>query len=233
MVVVPHQPVLQSLSALVNQHTATAQTNAANSANPTATTTGNLSNLNNDIFNGLIKKFQTTNISAQQANAPVASNVNYLTQQLTNQISQNPSVNGNTQNNTNTDTNLTTNVSINNLNANLAKWEDYLAGNDYSFTLQQIAGGQRTGPLNVNVTNGEVRSATYADGTAVSADVLSKLPSIEDMFENIRQATGANERADGLYNPNRGFPEFVLLSHNEDTSADDVSYILNNVSISA
>lgn len=231
MVVVPHQPVLQPLSALANQNTATAQTNAANSANTNATTTSNLSNLNNTIFNGLIKKFQTTNTSAQQANAPVASNVNYLTQQLTNQISQNSATNGNTQ--TNTNTNLTTNVSINNLNANLAKWENYLGNNDYSFTLQQTSGGQRTGPLNVNVTNGEVSSATYADGTTVSADVLRTIPSIEQMFENIRQATGANERADALYNPNRGFPEFVLLSHNEDSSTDDVTYILNNVSINA
>lgn len=229
MVVVSLPPTLQPLSALANQNTAPAQTNAANSA----TTTGNLSNLNNNIFNGLIKKFEAGNTSAQQANAPVVNNINYLTQQLNGQINQNPSTNGNTPTNagSNANTNITTTVSQNSLNANLAKWEDYLADNDYSFTLQQISNGQNSGPININVTDGAISSASYPDGSAVSAEVLNSLLTIEQMFDNIRQYNGATDRADALYNPSRGYPEFVLLSHNEQTSADNVSYILNNVNI--
>ena len=234
MVVVSQQPVLQPLSALANQNTAAVQSNNANLANPSATTIANTSAIKKGFFDRLISKFEASNNTTAQANTPVASNVNYLTQQLTSQINQNTSTNGSSNGqNVNNNSNLTTNVSLNNLNANLAKWENYLAGNDYSFTLQQTSGGQRSGPINVNVTNGQVSSASYPDGTPVSAAVFSTIPTIEQMFANIRQATSANERADALYNPGRGFPEFVLLSHNEQTSADDVSYILNNVSINA
>lgn len=234
MVVVSQQPVLQPLSALANQNTAAVQSNNANLTNPSATTIANTSAIKKGFFDRLISKFEASNNTTAQANTPVASNVNYLTQQLTSQINQNTSMSGSSNGqNVNNNTNLTTNVSLNNLNANLAKWENYLAGNDYSFTLQQTSGGQRSGPINVNVTNGQVSSASYPDGTPVSAAVFSTIPTIEQMFANIRQATSANERADALYNPGRGFPEFVLLSHNEQTSADDVSYILNNVSINA
>ncbi|HMT91598.1 DUF6174 domain-containing protein [uncultured Thiothrix sp.] len=234
MVVVSQQPVLQPLSALANQNTAAVQSNNANLTNPSATTIVNTSAIKNGFFDRLISKFEASNNTTAQANTPVASNVNYLTQQLTSQINQNTSTNGSSNGqNVNNNSNLTTNVSLNNLNTNLAKWESYLAGNDYSFTLQQTSGGQRSGPINVNVTNGQVSSASYPDGTPVSAAVFSTIPTIEQMFANIRQATSANERADALYNPSRGFPEFVLLSHNEQTSTDDVSYILNNVSINA
>lgn len=234
MVVVSQQPVLQPLSALANQNTAAVQSNNANLTNPSATTIANTSAIKKGFFDRLISKFEASNNTTAQANTTVASNVNYLTQQLTSQINQNTSMSGSSNGqNVNNNTNLTTNVSLNNLNANLAKWENYLAGNDYSFTLQQTSGGQRSGPINVNVTNGQVSSASYPDGTPVSAAVFSTIPTIEQMFANIRQATSANERADALYNPGRGFPEFVLLSHNEQTSADDVSYILNNVSINA
>lgn len=237
MVVVSQQPVLQPLSALANQNTAAVQNNNANLTNPSSTTIANTTPIKKGLFDQLISKFEASQSATAQANTPVASHVNYLTQQLTSQINQNASTNSSNGNsnsqNTNNTINLTTNVSLNNLNANLAKWESYLAGHDYSFTLQQNSGGQRSGPINVNVTNGQVSSASYPDGTPVSAAVFSTIPTIEQMFDNIRQATSANERADALYNPGRGFPEFVLLSHNEQTSTDDVSYILNNVSINA
>lgn len=232
MVVVSQQPVLQAVSALANQNTAAVQTNNAN-----ATGTSNAANAattKKGLFDRLISNFEANNSSAAQANAPVAHNVNYLTQQLTSQINQNTATNNGLNNqNANSNLNLTTSVSLNNLNANLAKWEAYLADQNYSFTLQQTTGGQRSDPINVNVVNGQVSSATYANGTAVSAEVFSTIPTIEQMFDNIRQATSANQRADALYNPNRGFPEFVLLSNNEQTSADDVTYILNNVSVNA
>lgn len=232
MVVVSQQPVLQAVSALANQNTAAVQTNNAN-----ATGTSNAANAattKKGLFDRLISNFEANNSSAAQANAPVAHNVNYLTQQLTSQISQNTSTNNGSNNqNANSNLNLTTSVSLNNLNANLAKWEAYLADQNYSFTLQQTTGGQRSDPINVNVVNGQVSSATYANGTAASPEVFSTIPTIEQMFDNIRQANSANQRADALYNPNRGFPEFVLLSNNEQTSADDVTYILNNVSVNA
>lgn len=234
MVVVSQQPVLQPLSALANQNTAAVQSNNANQTNTNSNTIASSANVKKSIFDRLISKFEATTSSTAQANAPVANNVNYLTQQLTNQINQTASANGNANSqNANNTINLTTSVSINNLKANLAKWEAYLAGNDYSFTLQQNNGGQRSGPINVNVTNGQVSSASYPNGTPVSAAIFSTIPTIEQMFNNIRQATSANERADALYNPGRGFPEFVLLSHNEQTSTDDVTYILNNVRVNA
>ncbi|TXH69780.1 MAG: hypothetical protein E6Q85_08315, partial [Thiothrix sp.] len=218
MVVVSQQPVLQPLSALANQNTAAVQSNNANLTNPSATTIANTSAIKKGFFDRLISKFEASNNTTAQANTPVASNVNYLTQQLTSQINQNTSTNGSSNGqNINNNSNLTTNVSLNNLNTNLAKWENYLAGNDYLFTLQQTSGGKRSGPSNVNVTNGKVSSACYSDGKPVSAAVFSTIPTIEQMFANIRQATSANERADALYNPSRGFPEFVLLSHNEQT----------------
>lgn len=233
MVVASLSPTLQPLSALFSQSTNQAQNTAANSASNTKTTSGNVSNLDNNVFNGLISKFKANNTSVQQANAPVANNMSYLAQQLFGGISQNPPVTNSNQSSTNNDNDLTTNVTLNNLNANLAKWEDYLADNDYSFTLQQIEGGQNSGPINVSVTNGAISGASYQNGTPVSADVLSSLPTIEQVFDDIRQTTSANQRADALYNPNRGFPEFVLLSNNEQTSADDVRYIINNVNINA
>lgn len=232
MVVVSLPPVLQPLSALANQNTASVQNNAANSSLTNATTSANSANLSSSLFEGLINKFKANHSSASQpANVPVANQVSNLTQLLTGQINQAATVNN--TNNLENNNDLTTNVSVNALNANLAKWENYLADNDYSFTLKGRGAGQNNAAINVNVSNGQVTGASYANGTAVSADVLSSLPSIEQMFANIHQANANNERVDALYHPNRGFPEFVFFGRNKQDSSDDVSYILSNVKISA
>ena len=237
MVVVSLPPTLQPLSALANQNTAAVQNNAANTGFTNATTSVNSANLSSSLFDGLINKFKAKTSSAQQASTPVANQVSQLTQLLTGQINQTATAgatnNAGATDNLENDNNLTTNVSINALNANLAKWEDYLAGNDYSFTLKERSAGQTQPAIKVTVSDGQVSSATYANGTAVSAEVLSSLPTIEDMFTNIRQADANHERVDALYNPRRGFPEFILFGHDRQTSTDDVSYVLNNVSINA
>lgn len=231
MVVVSQQPVLQPLSALANQNTAAVQNSTANSVNPNATTTANTASLSSSLFDGLINKFKANNTSAQQATAPVAQQVTNLTQLLTGQVSQNPAVNNSNSSSNNND--LTTNVSINNLNSNLAKWQDYLDDNDYSFTLKEQSANSNGASINVNVTNGQVSGASYADGTAVSSEVLNALPSIEQMFENIRQAAASGERTDALYNPTTGHPQFVFFGHTSQATADDVSYFLSNININA
>lgn len=231
MVVVSLSPVLQPLSALANPNTAAVQNNAANTSFTSATTSANTANLSSCLFDGLINKFKASTGSAQQASVPVANQVSQLTQLLTGQINQTPTTTRNASNNLENDNDLTSNVSINEMNANLAKWEDYLAGNDYSFTLKERSAGQNQAAINVTVSNGQVSAATYANGTAVGAEVLSSLPTIEQMFANIRQADANGERVDALYNPRSGFPEFILFGHDRQTSADDVSYVLNNVSV--
>lgn len=231
MVVVSQQPVLQPLSALANQNAAIAQNNTANSVNPSSTTVANAANTNKGFFDNLISKFKEKNTSAQQANAPVANQVNYLTQQLTNQINQSSSTTN--ANGLVNDSNLTTTVSINNLNANLAKWQDYLEGNNYSFTLIENNANQNNAAINVNVTNGQVTSASYANGTAVDAATLSSIPTIEQLFSDVQQAYADGERVDALYNPTKGFPQFVFFENSNSTRADDVRFILNNVSVNA
>mgnify|MGYP006335469415 CR=1 FL=1 len=231
MVVVSHQPVLQPLSALANQNTAAVQNSTANSVNPNATTIANTANLNSSLFDGLISKFKASNTTAQQATAPVAQQVTNLTQLLTGQVNQNTNVNSSS--NLNNDNNLSTNVSINNLNANLTKWQNYLDDNDYSFTLKETSAASSGAAINVNVINGQVSSASYADGTAVSSNVLSSIPSIEEMFADIRQANANGERTDALYNPTTGHPQFVFFGHTSQVRADDVSYSLSNVNVNA
>lgn len=231
MVVVSQQPVLQPLSALANQNTAVVRNNAANSINPNATTTANNANFNTSLFNGLINKFKASNTSAQQSTAPVASQVNSLSQLLAGQVSQNPSTNH--SNSLVNNSNLTTAVSINNLGANLAKWQDYLEGNSYSFTLNQNHANQNNSVINVNVTNGQVTSASYTNGTAVDAATLNSLPTVEDMFADIKQAYADGERVDALYNSANGSPQFIFFENSNQTRADDVRFILNNVNINA
>lgn len=231
MVVVSHQPVLQPLSALANQNTAAVQNSTANSVNPNATTIANTANLSSSLFDGLISKFKAHNTSVQQSAAPIAQQVTNLTQLLSGQVSQNQNLNS--SNNLNNNSNLSTNVSINNLNANLTKWQNYLDDNDYSFTLKEMSANSTGVAINVNVTNGQVSSASYADGSAVSANVLSTIPSIEEMFADIREAAAAGERTDALYNPNTGHPQFVFFGNTSQVSSDDVSYTLNNVRFNA
>ena len=235
MVVVSLPPTLQPLSALANQNTAAVQNNAANTGTgfTNATTSANSANLSSSLFDGLINKFKARTSSTQPVNTPVANQVSQLTQLLTGQINQTATTGTGATNSLENDNNLTSNVSINTLNANLAKWEDYLAGNDYSFTLKERSAGQTKPAIQVTVNEGRVSSASYADGTAVSAQVLSSLPTIEQMFANIRQADANHERVDALYNPRRGFPEFIFFGHDQQTSTDDVSYTLNNVRINA
>jgi len=231
MVLASLPPVLQPLSALTNQNTA-AQTNVANNATSTnAANVASSATINKSFFDGLVNKFKATNASAQQTNEPVSDQVSSLADQLAGQVNQNPAVNSSTG--LVHDSNLSTDVSINNLNANLSKWQNYLADNDYSFTLLENSSSQSNAAINVNVANGQVSSASYTDGTALSTGSLSSLPTIEQMFANIQQAYANGERVDALYNPSRGFPEYIFFGHASQNTADDASFVLNNVSINA
>lgn len=229
MVVVSLPPASMSLSDLAGNNLALQNNTAANLNTNNATV--NLPTINSGLLNGLVNSFKANSTTAQQVTTPVAEQVSSLGQQLSGQINQTVVV-GNT-NNSASDNNLSTDVSVNNLNANLAKWQSYLADNDYSFTLTKNAAGQSTSVINVNVSNGQVTGASYADGSSVSAATLSSLPTMEQMFANIRQADVNGERADALYNPRYGYPEFVFFSHNGQISTDDESFILNNVRVNA
>ncbi|PID49136.1 MAG: hypothetical protein CR991_07870 [Proteobacteria bacterium] len=103
------------------------------------------------------------------------------------------------------------------LEQNRTKWQQNSA-NTYAFSLiQRNAQGSTTTPVTVN--NGRVSSGG------------SNALTIEQIFDLARNASLRNERADIIYHPRLGFPEFIFLGYDRETSDDNVSYILSNLTI--
>ena len=101
------------------------------------------------------------------------------------------------------------------LEENVEKWET--AGwNRYSFVLERqcFCSIEFRKVMRIFVANGQVVNANYVDEepTAVPADVVADLRTIEDWFEVIRKAKVRNaEILDVAYHSELGFPEKIEI----------------------
>ncbi len=233
----------QALLALATQNqAATAAVNT--STNTSGAQPGQVnSSLQLQASNDWVKRFNFNaagnTATGTAGNTALNQQVSTLSQQvlsLINQPSQQNQQQGQVNGQQAVPNNLSTSVSLNALDQNLQNWSQAAASGHYSYTLTQRGSfddPDRSRPVNVAVSGGQISGASYSDNTPVSDAVLNTLPTVEQMFDNIRAAAGSGERADVLYDRSLGFPAFVFLGNEPASSADDVSYTFSNMSVSA
>ena len=113
------------------------------------------------------------------------------------------------------------------LQANQQKWQQANI-DSYSFTLQQ--GGFRTldalRPVNIEVSNGKVVSAVYADnGQPLPADMDFNRLTVDDLFKQIDEAiSNGAEKVQVEYDPQFGFPTSIYIDRSS-MIADEESNI--------
>ena len=123
------------------------------------------------------------------------------------------------------------------LNANRAKWEAQ-GIDDYSFTVQRscFCTPDSTRPINVQVRNGSVTSATYADtGETVPDDRAYNKQSIyntltvDGLFNSIDQAIkGGAAQVDVTYDKQFGLPTSIYVDQNQQMADEEYGMTVSN-----
>lgn len=114
---------------------------------------------------------------------------------------------------------------------NLQKWQG--SGiDDYSFTLQRscFCPGDTTKPVNINVENGQVVSATFADtGEPLPADLSYNSLTIDDLFKQVGDALDSGaERVDVTYDPTYGYPTSIYIDRSSRIADEEVGFTVSN-----
>lgn len=117
------------------------------------------------------------------------------------------------------------------LEENRQKWESQ-GIDDYSFTLQRSCFCERDAvrPVNIEVRNGEVTSATFADTGEPLPDRLAYNDlSVNDLFDTIEQAIANNAAEVNVeYDAETGIPLSIGIDQLEFAVDDEVSFSISN-----
>lgn len=118
------------------------------------------------------------------------------------------------------------------LELNLQKWKS-MGWSQYSFVLERqcFCPPEYRKATQIFVRDGKVVNANYVDGkTAVSANVLADLTTIEDWFEVIRNAV--ERKADQLnvvYDSELGYPKEIEIDMRARRADDEQSVVISKV----
>lgn len=117
------------------------------------------------------------------------------------------------------------------LDANRQKWESQSPA-DYSFTLQRscFCRGDAIRPVNIDVADGKVASATFADtGEPLPADLDYNKLTVNDLFDTIQQAiTDGAARVDVTYDQQSGVPTSIYIDRSEQIADEEVGFSISN-----
>jgi hypothetical protein len=129
----------------------------------------------------------------------------------------------------------TNNANLNTLNNNEAKWKAASANGNYDYTVQfgGFTAPEYRRPITVSVNNGQVSNMTYADtGEAVSADRQVSVPSMSDLFQELRDAYKNNAaQVNVTYDPTYGYPSSMYIDRSATMADEEVSYSVSNVKV--
>ncbi len=117
------------------------------------------------------------------------------------------------------------------LEANRKKW-DSLDIDDYSFTLQRncFCRGDAIRPINIEVRDGKIASATFADtGEAVPDDLDFNKLTVNDLFKEVQQAIkGGAAQVDVTYDKQYGFPTSIYIDQSQQIADEEVGFTVSN-----
>lgn len=115
--------------------------------------------------------------------------------------------------------------------ANLQKWQGSDLDN-YSFTLQRncFCRGDAIRPVNIDVENGKVVSATFADtGEPLPADIDFNSLSVDDLFKQVGDALDSGAaRVDVKYDPTYGYPTSIYIDQSEQIADEETGFTISN-----
>lgn len=117
------------------------------------------------------------------------------------------------------------------LQTNQQKWQK--AGiDDYSFTLQRncFCRGDATRPVNIEVQDGKIASATFADtGEPLPADTDFNKLTVNDLFKQVGEVLSSGaERVDVKYDPKYGFPTSIYIDRSSQIADEEVGFTISN-----
>lgn len=117
------------------------------------------------------------------------------------------------------------------LDANRKKW-DSLDIDDYAFTLQRncFCRGDAIRPINIEVRDGKIASATFADtGEAVPDDLDFNKLTVNDLFKEVQQAIkGGAAQVDVTYDKQYGFPTSIYIDQSRQIADEEVGFTVSN-----
>lgn len=123
------------------------------------------------------------------------------------------------------------NNALQQLNANQKLWNSQ-GIDDYSFTLQRncFCRGDALRPINIQVRDGKVTSATFADtGKPVPPELDFNKLTINDLFKEIGQAIkGKAAQVDVSYDKTYGFPTSIYIDQSRQIADEEVGYTISN-----
>lgn len=115
---------------------------------------------------------------------------------------------------------ISTLSSIETLDRNRSLWMQNNGGGNYTYTLIERQGDNgASNRVSIEVNNN--RLASGGNGALT----------IDQIFDLARESALRGERADVIYHPRLGYPEFVFLGNERDTTADNISYTLRDVDV--
>lgn len=132
-------------------------------------------------------------------------------------------------------TSSTNNSNLTTLNNNEAKWKTATANGNYNYTVQ-VSGFMMpdyTRAVTVSVTNGQANKMVYADtGEALSAERQASVPSMSDLFQQVRDAYKNNAaQVNVSYDATYGYPSSIYIDRSTSIADEEVGYSVTNVSI--
>jgi hypothetical protein len=126
-------------------------------------------------------------------------------------------------------------ANLNTLNTNEAKWKAATTNGNYDYTVQfgGFTAPEYRRPIAVSVNNGQVSNMTYADtGEAVAADRQASVPSMQDLFQELRDAYKNNAaQVNVTYDPTYGYPSSLYIDRSAMIADEEVSYSVSNVRV--
>ncbi len=125
----------------------------------------------------------------------------------------------------------TTDPARQNYESNLQKWQDSDISN-YSFTLQRncFCLPDATRPVNIEVENGKVKSATFADtGEPLPASFDYNSLSVDDLFKQVGDELDSGaEQVDVKYDSVYGYPTSIFINQSDLIADEEVGFSISN-----
>ena len=132
-------------------------------------------------------------------------------------------------------TSSSNNANLNTLNTNETKWKAATTNGNYDYTVQfgGFTAPEYRRPIAVSVNNGQVSNMTYADtGEAVAADRQASVPSMQDLFQELRDAYKNNAaQVNVTYDSTYGYPSSLYIDRSAMIADEEISYNVSNVRV--
>lgn len=121
---------------------------------------------------------------------------------------------------------------VDNLERNLERWRaQEIDSYTYDYQLSCFCAGPAIQPVTIEVRAGELFAVTSREtGEPVDPEIVGDFPSVEDLFEEIREALRREPfRFEATYHATLGYPQEMFVDFEERVDDDERSFTASNL----